>query len=90
MLLGTVDSVERCDKLFQQAHGGGMERRNEIHDAVTHSQGVHGWSVYVLYMCINIKLAIIILLYIYHIGTPVWWQYSPGSQTLLICGAYHF
>ena len=44
----TVEDVAGCDELFQQAHGGGMERRNEIHDAVAHGQGVHGWSVYVL------------------------------------------
>ena len=44
----TVEDVAGCDELFQQAHGGGMERRNEIHDAVTHGQGVHSWSVYVL------------------------------------------
>ena len=43
-----MEDVAGCDELFQGAHGGGMKHRNEIHDAVTHSQGVHGWSVYVL------------------------------------------
>ena len=68
----TVEDVAGCDELFQQTHGGGMERRNEIHDAVTHGQGAHGRSVYVLtdnkdgsiaaystlqgYMCLGILL----------------------------------
>ena len=44
----TVEDVAGCDELFQQAHGGGMERRNEIHDMILHDQGVHGRPAYVL------------------------------------------
>ena len=44
----TVDDVSACNVLFQEAHGGGMGRSNEIHDAVIHGQNVHGWHVYVL------------------------------------------
>ena len=44
----TVDVVSTCNVLFQEAHEGGMGRSNEIHDAVTHSQNVHGWHAYVL------------------------------------------
>ena len=44
----TVDDVPACNVLFQEAHGGCLGRRNEIHDAVIHGQEIHGWHVYVL------------------------------------------
>ena len=44
----TVEDVAGCDMLMQAAHGGNMGRSNEIHDAVTRGQDVHGWNVYVM------------------------------------------
>ena len=44
----TVEDVAGCDMLMQAAHGGNMGHSNEIHDAVTQGQDVHGWNMYVM------------------------------------------
>ena len=48
MRRATMEDVAGCDMLMQSAHGVNVGHSNEIHDAVTHGQDVHGWHVYVM------------------------------------------